>query len=159
MSADKEVRKQVVALLSGGNAHMGFKETVADYPMTEINTYPPNVSYSFWHLLEHIRIAQSDILEFVRQPGHVSPEWPAGYWPDKDERTDSAGWQRTIAGIEADLDAMIQIVLAPQTDLTAELAHAPGYNILREALLVADHNVHHLGEFAILRQVMGTWNR
>ena len=159
MSDDKELRKQVVDLLSGGNAHMGFKETVAGFPMAEINTFPPNVTYTPWHLMEHIRIAQSDILEFVRQPGHVSPEWPAGYWPDNAEKTDAGGWQRTIEGIQVDLETMKQIALDPQVDLTAELAHAPGYTILREALLVADHNTHHLGEFAILREVMGTWKR
>ena len=159
MSADKELRKQLVDLLNGGNAHMGFEETIVDFPMAGINTFPPNVPYTLWHLLEHIRIAQSDILEFVRDPGHVSPEWPAGYWPDKEATTDAAGWQNTIEAIQADLEAMKQIVQDPQTDLTAELAHAPGYSVLREALLVADHNVHHLGEFAILRQVMGTWKR
>ena len=159
MQGDRELRKQLVDLLNGGNAHMGFQETVADFPMAEINTFPPNISYTPWQLLEHIRIAQSDIVEFVRQPGHVSPKWPEGYWPGKTEQTDAAGWQKTIAGIEADLEAIKQIVLDPQTDLMAELAHAPGYTVLREVLLAADHNVHHLGEFAILRQVMGTWNR
>jgi hypothetical protein len=159
MATNNELRKQLVDLLNGGNAHMGFEETVADFPVAEINTFPPNVPYTFWHLLEHIRIAQTDILEFVRQPGHVSPEWPKGYWPDREEQTDADGWQRTIKGIQADLEAVKQIVLDPQTDLTAELAHAPGYTVLRETLLVADHNVHHLGEFAILRQVMGTWKR
>ena len=104
-------------------------------------------------------VAANTFVEFVRQPGHVSPKWPEGYWPGKTEQTDAAGWQKTIAGIEADLEAIKQIVLDPQTDLMAELAHAPGYTVLREALLAADHNVHHLGEFAILRQVMGTWNR
>jgi hypothetical protein len=159
MSADMELRKQVIALLNGGNAHMGFEETVADFPMAEINTFPPNVPYTPWHLLEHIRIAQLDILEFTRDPGHVSPEWPAGYWPAKDEQTDEDGWEKTISGIRSDLEAMKAIVNDPLMDLTADLAHAPGYNVLREALLVADHNGHHLGEFAILRQVMGTWNR
>jgi hypothetical protein len=157
MNADMELRKQMIDLLNGGNAHMGFADAVADFPVDRINTFPPKVPYSPWHLLEHIRIAQWDILEFVRDPGHVSPEWPVGYWPDSSETTDAAGWDKTIEAIQADLEVMKGIVMDPETDLTAELPHAPGYNVLREALLVADHNAHHLGEFAILRQVMGTW--
>lgn len=159
MTKDSELRKQLVDLLNGGNAHMGFEGAVADFPIADINSFPQNVPYTPWHLLEHIRIAQADILEFVCQPGHISPEWPKGYWPAQDEQTDAAGWQRTIEGIKSDLEAIKQIVLDPNTNLTEDLAHAPGYTVLREALLAADHNAFHMGEFAILRQVMGTWRR
>lgn len=157
MSADKIVREQLLALLRGGNAHLSFDQAVADFPMDQINTEPPNVPYTPWHLLEHLRLAQWDILEFIRNPDHISPSWPEGYWPTRDERADEIRWQKTIGYFQTDLKALQDLVADQQTDLYAELPHAPGYNILREILVVADHNAYHIGEFAILRQVMSTW--
>ena len=157
MSSDRVVRQQLLALLRGGNAHMNLAEAAADFPLESINVLPPNVPYSPWQLLEHVRITQWDILEFVRNPQHVSPEWPEGYWPHKDEQADRPRWDQTLQAIQSDLAALEAIVNDPNTDLTGEIPHAPGYNILREILLAADHNAYHIGEFAILRQVMGTW--
>ena len=144
-------------LLCGGNAHMGFDNAVKEFPMEHINTRPPNVPYTPWHLLEHIRLAQWDILEFTRDPDHVSPPWPEGYWPSPDEEADAAMWQKTLQDFRADLASLQEMVEDPNTDLESDLPHAPGYTVLREILLVADHNAYHIGEFAILRQVMGTW--
>lgn len=157
MSSDKVLREQLLQLLRGGNAHWGLDKTVEGFPPEQINTLPPNVPYSPWHILEHMRIAQSDIVEFVRDPDHVSPEWPEGYWPPVDEEADEATWQRTIQALRSDMADLEAIVQDPATDFYVDLPHAEGYTILREILLVADHNSHHLGEFAILRQVMGTW--
>lgn len=158
MNTDLALRKHVIALLDGRQAAMSFDDAVANFPMTAINTYPPNVSYTPWHILEHLRIAQWDILEYVRNPEHVSPDWPTGYWPAQDAQTDPDGWKRTIARFHEDFQAMRKIVLDPATDLFAPIPHGyNGHTILREALLVADHNAYHIGEFAILRQVMNTW--
>jgi hypothetical protein len=157
MSADDVVREQVLKLLRGGNAHLTLDQIVEGYPSEAINELPPNVPYSPWHLLEHIRIAQRDILEFIRDPDHVSPKWPEGYWPPEGERADQARWQDTIQSLHSDMQELQAMVQDPNTDLYADLPHAEGYTVLREMLLVADHNSHHLGEFAILRQVMGTW--
>jgi hypothetical protein len=157
MSSDKVVREQLLALLRGGNAHMGFDQAVADFPVEHINRKPPHTPYMPWHLIDHIRIAQWDILEFVRNPDHVSPSWPEGYWPAQNEQADEAHWQQTLAAFRADLKALQDLVADPKTDLYAPLPHAPNYTILREILVVADHNAYHIGEFAILRQVMGTW--
>jgi len=157
MSTDTVLREQVLGLLRGGHAHMSLDEAVADFPLDRINDRAPLVPYTPWHLLEHIRIAQEDILEFTRDPQWVSPPWPAGYWPARDEQADAARWNATINAIRRDLEAMQALVADTANDLTADLPHAPGYTLLREALLVADHNAYHLGEFAILRQVMGTW--
>lgn len=151
------MREQLLALLRGGNAHLTFEQAVADFPLEFINRRPPNVPYTPWHLLEHLRIAQWDILEFIRNPQHVSPEWPKGYWPAADEQADAARWQQTLAEFQADMQALQDLAANPATDLLAEIPHAPGYTILREILLVADHNAYHIGEFAILRQIMGTW--
>lgn len=157
MSADKVVRQQLLSLLSGGNAHMGFDAAVARFPVEHINRKPPRVSYTPWHLLEHIRIAQWDILEFIRNPDHISPDWPEGYWPSPDEQADEAQWEKTIDEFRADMKALQDLVADPNTDLFGSIPHAEGYTILREILVVADHNAYHIGEFAILRQVMGTW--
>jgi hypothetical protein len=136
---------------------MSFDQAVADFPTAAINTFPPNVPYTPWHLLEHLRIAQWDILEFIQNPNHVSPEWPVGYWPDPTETAGPDRWQQTIRSFLADLQSLRELVQDPETDLFASLAHAPGYTICREILVVSDHNAYHIGEFAILRQVMGTW--
>ncbi|NLF77654.1 MAG: DinB family protein [Chloroflexi bacterium] len=157
MSADTILRQQVLALLDGRNAHATLDDVVAGFPPEHFNTRPPNVPYSPWHLLEHIRIAQWDILEFIRDPNYKSPPWPEGYWPAPDAQADEAAWNNTLAAIRADMAALKAMVQDPARDLTAELPHAPGYTLLREALLVADHNAYHIGEFGILRQVMGTW--
>ena len=161
MSADMEtvMREQVLALLRGGNAHMLLDEAIADFPLDRINERPPNVPYSPWQLLEHIRLTQEDILEFTRDPGWVSAPWPEGYWPTPDEAADPERWNATINAIRHNLGEMQQLVADPANSMTDDLPHAPGYTLLREALLVADHNAYHLGEFAILRQVMGTWPR
>ena len=157
MTPDAEVRKQLLHLLRGGNAHMTFDQAIADFPPEHFNTKPPNVSYSFWHLLEHLRIAQWDILEFVRRPEHASPAWPKGYWPHPDAQADQAAWDTTIRKFHADLQALQVMAENPEVNLTAPLPHAPDYTVLRELLLVADHNAYHIGEFGILRQITGLW--
>ncbi len=157
MSDDQVVREQLLALLRGGQASLPFERAVRDFPPEQINTHPPNVPYSAWHLLEHMRIAQWDILEFIRNPDHVSPEWPEGYWPPPGAEADEARWQETIRQFRADLEALQAIVVDPHTDLYSAMPQGEKYSVLREILVIADHNAHHLGEFAILRQVVGTW--
>jgi hypothetical protein len=157
MESDPVLREQLLALLRHGNAHMSLDEAVADFPEAQMNTCSPNVPYTPWHLLEHMRRTQNDILEFIRDPNYVSPEWPRGSWPARDERADRARWDETIRDFHKDRADLQAILADPKAQLTAPLPHAPGYTLLREFLLVADHNAYHLGEFAILRQVMGTW--
>ncbi len=158
MEKDKLVRQQLLALLRGGHAHMDYDSMIADFPMDRINEAPPNVPYSPWHLLEHLRITQWDILEFIQDPDHDSPEWPRGYWPSPGATADEEQWNATVNEFKNDLQDLIALVEASETELYADLPHAEGYTILREILLVADHNAYHIGEFAILRQVMDTWH-
>ncbi len=157
MESEAVLREQLLALLIDGNAHMGFDEAVANFPEEAMNKRAPNVSYTPWHLLEHLRRTQNDILEFIRDPKYISPPWPEGYWPKPDQVTDRAEWLETIRCFQEDRDALAGMVRDTSRDLTASIPHAPGYNVLREILLVADHNAYHIGEFAILRQVMQTW--
>ena len=154
---DSVIRQQILELLAGRNAHMTFDDAVDSFPLERINEYPPNVPYTPWHLIEHLRISQRDILEFIRDPEHQSPAWPSGYWPDLESLADRIQWTSSLDQFKSDLAAIKKLVQEPSLDLSAELPHAPGYTYIREFLLVADHNAYHVGEFAILRQIMGTW--
>lgn len=154
MNSDKVIRKELLALLRGGEAHMSFDRAVSGFPMKDINNQVPNGSYRVWHLLEHMRIAQWDILEFVRDPGHVSPSFPDGYWPQPDETATPALWRKTVKNISADLEAVQEMVEDPKTDFFSPIPHAKGYTIFREILLVADHNAYHIAELVSLRRVL-----
>ena len=157
MDVQAGLRQQLARGLRGADTHMPFEEAVADFPAWAINARPPNVPYSPWHLLEHLRLTQWDILAYVTDPGHVSPPWPVGYWPEITAEATPDQFAATIAAFRADRAALEALVLDPATDLLAPLPHAPEHSILREVRIVANHNSYHLGEFAILRQVMGSW--
>ncbi len=139
---------------------MPFREAIALFPPAHYNTKPTNVPYSFWHLLEHIRITARDILDYVQGPGYRELDWPGDYWPAQDATTGEAGWNATIEAIYRDLADLRAIANDPERDLTALARHANGndtHTLLREILVVTDHNAYHTGEFAILRQVMNLW--
>ncbi len=158
MNPDQILRQHLVALLDGHQAHLTFDDAVADFPELLINVRPTNVPYTFWHLIEHLRIAQWDILDYMRNPNYASIEWPKDYWPDPEAQADQAAWMNTIHQFHADLRAIEDIVKNPATDLSAPIPHGySGHTILREVLLVADHNAYHIGELGILRQVMNAW--
>ncbi len=157
MKADEVLRKELLALLDGRNAHMSFDDAIGDFPLEHINSKAPLTPYSFWHFVEHIRIAQWDILEFIRNPNHISPPYPEGYRPQPEQRTDEIGWQKSIEEMRADLEALREIVRDDKIDLFAPIPHARSYNIFREIVLAADHNAYHVGELAIMRQVMDIW--
>jgi uncharacterized damage-inducible protein DinB len=151
------VREQVIALLRGGNAHAAFDQAVKDFPARLRGVKPKGAEHTAWQLLEHMRIAQSDILEFSRKVKHVSPAWPEGYWPKTEKPPNSDAWDKSIASFKKDLKAMQKLVEDTKTDLYAMIPHGTGQNILREALLVADHNAYHLGQFVLLRRLLGVW--
>jgi hypothetical protein len=154
---DQLLREQLTALLDGGNAHIPFDRVINDFPMDQINIKPDNIPYSAWQLLEHIRIAQRDILDFIRETDYKSPSWPSGYWPSI-VHADKDAWNKTILSIKSDLDTLRDIVNNPKTDLDEPLPHGEKYTILREILIIADHNAYHLGELLLLRRVLGAWS-
>jgi len=156
---DRSLRDEVVGLLRGGNAHMSFAEAVADFPEALINTRPPNVEYTFWHLLEHLRLTQADILSYLTSAGYHQREWPEEYWPPRDARATWRDWEDSVMGFQQDLDSIIGIVADAETDLLASVPSNSKHTVLREALVVADHNAYHIGELAILRQVADAWGR
>lgn len=154
------LRKHVLTILGGGGAHVGFDQAVADFPARLLGAKPPGAPHTVWQLVEHMRLAQWDILEFSRDPRHVSPEFPAGYWPATDAPPDSTAWQKSIAAFRADLKAMERLVEDPKTDLLARVEHPDAkakHTVLREALLVADHNAYHVGQLVALRRRLGNW--
>ena len=156
--ADRDVlREQILALLDGRGAHMPFEAAVADFPDDAINRVPPNVPYTPWHLLEHIRIAQADILDYIVNRTYLAPSWPEEYWPARDAIATPEQFKATVESFKADRGTLHALVADPATDLTATIPNTPGHTILREVRVIADHNAYHVGEFAILRQVMGTW--
>lgn len=151
------LRKQSLALLAGEGAHMTFEEAVADFPDDVMNRRPPNVSYSPWQLLEHIRLTQADILEYVVNPDYVEQSWPEDYWPAPEADATPAQFAETIRGYLADRKALADLVADTDGDLFAVIPNTRGHTLLREIRIAADHTAYHVGEFAILRQVMGTW--
>jgi hypothetical protein len=153
------LREQLIALLTGGNAHMSFEDAIKDFPMSYINDKFPNGTYSFWGLLEHIRITQHDILDFMVNKNYKEPEWPKDYWPDAGKKATEKDWKKTIELFEKDMNDLIAIVRNPNTDLNAKVLWGDGQTNLREILVVADHNAYHIGEFTIMRQVMKTWGK
>ncbi len=155
--ANRPLRQHLLDLLRGGNAHLNFEEALAGLPPNLRGTKPPGLPYSPWQLLEHMRIAQWDILEFSRNPKHVSPEFPAGYWPESDAPPEDTAWQKSTRQFRDDLKAMQDLVEDPATDLFAPIPHGEGQTVLREALLVADHNSYHLGELVVVRRLLGAW--
>ena len=155
--SDSVARKQLLELLRGGSAHLGFDEAVADLPAKLRGAKPPGQPHTPWRLVEHMRIAQNDILEFIRNPKHKSPKWPEGYWPPGDGPAKPGDWDHTLNAFRADLKAIEELVADPANDLFAPLPHGEGQTLFREALLTADHNAYHLGQFIVIRRALGAW--
>jgi hypothetical protein len=157
MARKKTLVHHVHELLRGGHAHATFDTVMADWPPKLRGVKPKGAPHTAWQLLEHLRISQRDILEFSRRADHASPEWPSGYWPASDAPPDEAAWERSLAAFRADLAEMETLVAHPKTDLFARILHGDGQTILREALMVADHNAYHLGQLVLLRRLLGAW--
>lgn len=153
----RPLRDHVLDLLGGGHAHVGFKDAIADWPPELRGAKPAGQPFTPWRLLEHIRISQWDIVEFTRSAKHVSPKWPAEYWPERDAPPDAAAWDKSVAQVERDLRTMQGIVRDAETDLFARIPHGTGQTVLREALVLADHNAYHLGQLVLLRRLLGAW--
>jgi len=154
---DKALREHVFYLLDGGGAHAKFDEVVADIPPKLLGQKPAGLPHSLWMLLEHLRIAQWDILEFSRNPKHASPKWPEGYWPKTEAPPSPAAWNGSVKKFRQDLKAMQDLVKDPKTDLFAKIPWGDGQTVLREALLLADHNAYHLGQMLDVRRLLGAW--
>lgn len=157
MEQDKALRQQLIGLLKGGEAHAELKDVIADFPAELRGKRPHGVPYSPWELLEHMRIAQWDILEFSRDSRHKSPKFPDGYWPKSSAPPDGSAWDDSVHRFQHDLISLCALVADESTDLHAQIPHGTGQTILREALLAADHNAYHLGQLVLVRRILGAW--
>ena len=151
------LREQLASLLKGGGAHVQFMDAINGFPETKRGSYVQGLPHTGWQLLEHARIAQWDILEFSRNASHVSPDFPDGYWPKTPGPPSDEAWQDSVASFRRDLRDMIRLVENPRTELYARIAHGDGQTVLREALVLADHNSYHLGQLIDLRRALGSW--
>lgn len=153
----KAIRKHLLDLLRGGQAHLDFDKAVADLPAKLRGAKPTGQPHTPWRLVEHMRIAQWDILEFSRNPKHVSPKWPDEYWPSGDAPPTAKDWDRSLRQFRADSKAMQKLVADPKSDLLTPFPHGQGQTLMREALLAADHNAYHLGQLIVIRRLLGAW--
>ncbi|HEX2253866.1 MAG TPA: DinB family protein [Thermoanaerobaculia bacterium] len=151
------LRHAILELLEGRGAHAGFDAVVADFPPELRGVRPAGLEHSGWELLEHLRIALWDLVEFSRDPEHRSPPWPAGYWPPAAGPPDDAAWEASVEAYRRHLGEMRALVADPERDLTAPLPWGDGQTLLREALLAADHASYHLGQMVDLRRLLGDW--
>jgi DinB superfamily len=153
----KQLREHLIYLLNGGGAHARFDDVVKNWPDDLRGTKPNGFPHSAWMLLDHLRLAQWDILEFSRNSKHKSPEWPKNYWPKTEAPPSAAAWNKSVQQFRKDLKSMQALVANPKTDLYARIPWGDGQTVLREALLLADHNAYHLGQLVDVRRLLGAW--
>jgi len=151
---DQPLRNQLIELLTGGNAYLSFEDFIKDFPVEKCGLRVEGLPYTAWQVLEHVRIAQWDILEFSRDAKHVSPKWPKGYWPAIDQLGSAELWNETVKKFRNDLKQMNELIADPSIDLFARIPHGTGQTILREALLLADHNSNHLGALIVMSRML-----
>ena len=159
MSQDQTqiLRDHLLELLKGGHGHATFDKAIEGLPADLRGAKAAGLPHTIWQLVEHLRIAQWDILEFSRNASHVSPDWPAGYWPETAAPPDDAAWEKSVESFRKDLQAMQDLVADSKTDLYAKLPWGDGQTVLREAMLTADHNAYHVAQIVSVRQVLGAW--
>ncbi len=151
------VNKELISLLKKGNAHVSFNNAIKDIPFNDLGKKPHNLPYSIWQLTEHIRIAQNDVLEFSINENYKSLTWPNDYWPEETSPKNEDAWKECIEAIKGDLKTFIELLKVENADLLTPFAHGGGQNLLREALLIADHTSYHTSEIIILRRLLGNW--
>ena len=154
---ERVLRRHLLELLAGGSAHAKFEDAVKDLPAGLRGAKPEKFPHSPWMLLEHLRFAQWDILEFSRNAKHVSPKWPEGYWPKTEGPPNQTAWNKGVKDFRRDLKSMQELVANPKVDLFAPVPWGDGQTILREALLLADHNAYHVAQLVDVRRLLGSW--
>jgi hypothetical protein len=157
MKSKEEGRAELAAALAGKGAHIDFENAVRNFPPALRGKKPDGVPHTAWQLLEHIRIAQADILDFCINPNYKEMQWPDEYWPKSPAPPDENAWEESIAGYRRDLEAMTNLISDPARDLHARIPHGDGQTLFREALLVIDHNSYHVGQLVFVRQLLGIW--
>jgi hypothetical protein len=159
LNPDASLRKRLVELLKGGEAHVKLLDAVANFPPEKRGIAPNGLQHTGWQLLHHIRIALWDMVQFSRDATHISPEFPSGYWPKTSAPPDNAAWDKSVRSIQKDMQVMIKLISDPRTDLHAPFPWGDGQSLLRESLLIADHNAYHTAQIVDVRRALGIWNQ
>lgn len=159
MKAVNDLQKQIIDFLKRPNTHRSLLEAVEDFPDELINAKPENVPYTFWQLLEHIRISQYDMIDFIQNPNYKEMEWPRDYWPDKDEKATRKMWDESIEKYQKDIETLINIVNKNEPDILVHIPHGQGQTALREILQIIDHASYHIGEFILMRRICNVWKK
>ena len=157
VNQDTALRQQLVETLTWEGAHVGWKSALANLPAEKRGEEAPELPHTAWELLEHSRITQRDILDFCIDPEYKALEWPAGYWPKTSTPPDNPAWEKSVRAFVADTQEMVNLIEDPRTDLFSKIPHGDGQTILREAVLLADHNAYHLGQFVLVLRALGAW--
>lgn len=157
MPDQSRIRELLLEQMSERNAHVDFPKAVEGLSLEETGLKPKGFDHSIWELIEHIRIAQYDILEFSRNPDYKSPSWPDGYWPQEHQPSDIEEWQTSVKAIAEDHKEMEELVKNPENDLLEPLPHGDGQTLFREAMLIVDHNAYHIGQIVQLRKALDIW--
>lgn len=159
MADDSALREHLIQLLEGGNAHATFDSAVKGFPVAQAGIRPKSLPHSAWELLEHVRIAQHDILQFSISADHVSPAWPDGYWPPAAGPEKESDWARSVKSVKNDMSEFQNLIRDPKQDLYRKFPWGDGQTLLREALLIADHNAYHIGQLVLVRRLLGEWTK
>jgi len=159
MPDDRKLREQLIALLDGGHAHATFDSAVRGFPVDQAGKRPKGLPYSAWELLEHMRIAQNDIVRFSVSAEYKSPQWPEGYWPPSPAPEKESAWARSVRAIRKDRGEFQALLRDPEQDLDRPFPWGDGQTLLREALLIADHNAYHIGQLVLVRRLLGLWSK
>lgn len=154
---DKVLRDHLTKLLKGEQAHASNERALKNIDFNLLNKTPVEGMHTLWELMEHLRLAQEDILKYMLQKDWVSPKWPDGYWPNKSVKADKQLWQDSASAFLSDLDDLINLVNDPHIELTSQIPHAPKHTYLREFLIAADHNSYHIGQLVETRKILGNW--
>jgi hypothetical protein len=154
MKKTDPIRQHISNLLTKAEAHIDLRQALESFPIELRGRKPEGSPHTPWQLLEHIRIAQWDILEFSRNAKHKSPKWPDEYWPNTEAPPSDKAWDKSVQQVLTDLEAMRELIADAKNDLTAKIPHGDGQTLLREALLVADHNAYHLGQLVMVRRIL-----
>lgn len=157
MSNDAALRTHLVKLLTGSEAHADFEAAIKGLPAELRGKTPEGAEHSPWELVEHLRLAQSDILDFSRNPNYRHLKWPEDYWPESPAPPSTKAWNESVEAYRADLKTFCELIEDTSTDLYAKIPHGDGQTILREALLIADHNAYHVGQLVLVRRLLGAW--
>ena len=155
---ERSLRKHLVDLLNGGNAHVRMFDALEAFPPEKRGVFAKGLPHTGWQLLEHLRIAQWDILQFSRDAKHVSPDFPVGYWPKSPSPDNDGTWEKSIQSLRQDLQSMTKLIANPKSDLHKAFSWGDGQTLLREALLVADHNAYHVAQIVDLKRALGIWH-